>query len=368
MAGPTPSAPAPEPAATIALWPADVLARHLGSQDPAVRIIALGMAVQPRAPIDRCVAELVGCARLSDGDALASQLAAIALGGLPVPCATEAVQACLSRFAAGHQEMAVRIAAAHAMFRLSCLPATAQEPLCSMLLDTDANARKVALLAITAFAPVAAGTLARHVAGAKPSGWTVEALQALVMSAGDDSTARGKVEGFLMRSLAGAPLVPAGIAGYTALALLNPNGAALAALVKIAGDANNPETSSTALDAVGALGETARPAARAIAQMLTVTDDPAREELLCRTLVRLRSPAREVPIARVLQRVQNAPDRSAAAHCLLLCLHPKDFAQAATVVRQRCTTASKALRDALAQTYKILAGTELTGDAIAGKG
>jgi hypothetical protein len=175
----------------------------------------------------------------------------------------------------------------------------------------------------------------------------VEALQALVRSAGDDSNSRAKVEAFVMRSLAGASLVPTGIAGYAALARLNPQGAADEPL-----SPSSPSASS---------------AARPLAQMLTATDDPQREELLCRTLVRVRSPHREVPIARVLQRVQNAPDRSAAAHCMLLCLHPKSFAQAAVIVQQRWRTASEALQKALAQTYKTLTGAEMSGDAIAGK-
>jgi hypothetical protein len=367
MTDATLSAQAPAPANAIALWPVDVLARHLSSDDPVVRTVALGMAVQPGAPIDRCVEALVGCAQLSEGDALASQLAATALGSLPAPSATQAVQARLASFTALTREMPVRIAAAHALFRLACLPAVAQDPLCSMLLDTDANARKVALLAFSPFAKTAAGAIARHVAAAEPARWTVEALQALCKSAGDDTASRSKIEGFLMRSLAGAPLVPAGIAGYACLARLNPQGAAIAALVKVAADASNLEASSAALEALGELGDAARPAARSIAQMLAATDDPAREELLCRTLVRLRSPAQDLPVARVLQRVQSAPDRSTAAHCMLLCLHPKEFSQAATVVQQRCLAASEALRKALAQTYKTLTGTELTGGEVAGK-
>ena len=358
---------APAPAGAIALWPVDVLSRHLLSEDPVVRTVALGMAVQPGAPIQDCVDALAGCARLSVNDALASQLAATALGSLPPPSATEGVLACLVTFIADSGEMPVRIAAAHALFRLGRLPGAAHDALCSMLLDPDPNARKVALLAFSPFATSAAGAIARHVAGIQPRGWTVEALQALVKSEGDDTASRGKIEAFVMRSLAGAPLVPAGVAGYALLARLNPQGAAIAALVKVAGDAANQEASSAALEALGELGETARPAARSIAQMLAATDDPAREELLCRTLVRLRSPAGEVPIARVLQRVRSAPDRSTAAHCMLLCLHPREFAQAATIVQQRCLAAGDALQKALAQTYKTLTGTELAGIAVAGK-
>jgi hypothetical protein len=321
------------------------------------------MAVQPGAPIGRCVDALATCAQMSASDVLASQLAATAMGGLPAPCSNPAVQACLAAFTATGREMPVRIAAAHALFRLACLPAAAQDSLCSMLFEADPNARKVALLAITPFARSAAGSIARHVAEAEPASWTLEALQALVESAGDDKASRSKIEAFVQRSLAGVPLLPSGIAGYSLLARINPQGAAITSLVQIAGDAANPDASSAALEALAQLGESARAASGSLAQMLAATDDPAREELLCRTLVRLRSPAKQVPIARVLQRVQSAPDRSTAAHCMLLCLHPKEFAQASTVVRQRCLEAGDALQQALAQTYKTLTGTELMSSA-----
>jgi hypothetical protein len=358
---------APAPANGIALWPADLLARHLLSEEPGVRTVALGMAVQPGAPIDRCVDALVGCAQLSESDALASQLAATALGSLPPPSATDAVQACVATFTAQSRDMPVRIAAAHALFRLACLPAPAQDPLCSMLFEADPNARKVALLALSPFAKSAAANIARHAADSEPARWTVEALQALVKSAGDHKPSHAKIEAFIMRSLAGAPLVPTGIAGYASLARLNPHGPAIAALVQVAGDTANGQASCAALEALGELGEVARPAAKSIAEMLAATEDPEREELLCRTLVRLRSAARDLPIARVLQRVQSAPDRSTAAHCMLLCLHPKEFAQAATVVKERCRAAGDALQHALAQTYKTLTGTDLTDSAVEGK-
>jgi hypothetical protein len=367
MADTTSSARAPAPVSGIALWPVDVLERHLLSEDAIVRTVALGMSVQQGAPIARCVDALVTCAQLSQSDTLASQLAATALGSLPPPSATQAVQGCLVTFTAQTRDMPVRIAAAHALFRLGCLPAAAQDPLCSMLLDADGTARKVALLAFSPFAQSAAGAIARHVAATDPARWTVEALHALVESAGDDKASHGKIEAFVMRSLAGAPLVPAGIAGYASLARLNPRGAAVDALVQVAGDATNHEASNAALDALGQLGETARLAANSIAQMLAATEDPAREELLCRTLVRLRAPAKDVPMARVLQRVQTAPDRSTAANCMLLCLHPKEFAQAAAIVQQRWLAAGEALQKALAQTYKTLTGMELTGGTVAGK-
>jgi hypothetical protein len=363
----TSPAPSSAPVGGITLWPVDVLARHLLSADPLARTVALGMAVLPGAPVDRCVDALVECSRASTGDPLASQLAATALGSLPPASSSDAVLSCLAAFSAGDQPTTVRMAAAHALFRLGHMPADAREPVCARLFDPDPNARKVALLAITPSARDAAGVIARQVAGAAAAWWTVEALQALVSSAGDDASARSKIEAYLVRLLAGVPLMPAGVAGYACLARLEPDGAATAALLQVAADSDNPEAAGAALEALGALGKTAQAAAGGVAKMLAATDDPAREDLLCRTLVRLQVAARDVPMARVMQRLQNAPERSTAAHCMLLCLHPKDFAQAAPLVRQRFLAAGPALQKALAQTYKTLTGTELTGDAVAAK-
>lgn len=363
-----PSGPSPEQPAPVAVWPADVLARHLESDDPRARTVALGMALQPTAPLAECADALVECARLSLGDALASQLAASALGGLPRNLAGAPVQARLMDYLAPANAMPVRIAAAHALFRLGCLPAGAHEPLGAMLLDADANARKVALLAFTPFARAAAGAVVRQVAAADPSQWTLEALQAVVKGASHDSASSTKVEGFVMRSLAGVPLVPAGVAGYAALARLNPGGSAVTALLRIAADTQNLDASTAALEALGELGESVKPAAQAVAQMLTTTDDPVREELLCRTLLRMRPTARDIPLARVLLRVKDGPDRSVAAHCMLLCLHPKEFRQAGAAIAQRYAQgAGDALQQALSQAHKTLTGVELAGDTVAGK-
>lgn len=365
-AGTAVGAAAQQPA-PVALWPADVLARHLVSEDPLARTMALGMALQPQAPIASCAEALAQCAALSLGDALASQMAAAALGSLPRNLAGAPVQERLAEFLAPANAMPVRIAAAHALYRLGCLPPGAHEALGAMLLEADGNARKVALLALTPFARAAAGAVVRQVAAAEPKQWTLEALQAVVKGAGDDSASASKVEGFVMRSLAGVPLVPAGVAGYAALARLNPGGTAVTALLRIAADTGNTEASTAALEALGELGESVKPSAPAVAQMLTTTDDPAREELLCRTLVRLRPGARDIPLARVLLRLKDGPDRSVAAHCMLLCMHPKEFRQAAAAVAQRHAGAQEALQQALAQAYKTLTGIELAGDAVAGK-
>ncbi len=349
----------------LTIWPADVLARHLVSPDPAARVVALGMAVQTGAPIDQCVNALVRSAELSHGDPLASRLVATALGSLPPACSNAAVQACLVALLAETQALPIRLSAAHSMFRLHCLPTTGVDRVCAMLFEADANARKVALLTLTPFATSAASVIAGRMASTPLADWTTEALFALARSAGTDTLAKNKVEGFVMRSLSGGQLLPTGIAGYAALAQLNPQSSAMAALAQVAGSSSESEASRAALDALGDLGEAARPVARQIADLLVATDDPAREELLCRTLVRLKPLLRELPGQHIVQRVANAPDRSAAAHCLLLCLYPKDFQVAAAVVRQRLDVASNALRRILLKVYQTLTGVDLAGVAAA---
>ena len=348
---------------TITVWPADVLAHHLVSPDPSARIVALGMAVQSGAPIDRCVDALVRAAELSQGDPLASKLVATALGSLTPEFSNAAVQACLVPLVTDAHDLPIRIAAAHAMFRLRCLPLAGVDSVCAMLFDSDANARKVALLTLTPFASSAAATIAGRIAHTAPECWTTEALLALARSAGGDAVAQRKVEGFLMRSLSGRRHLPTGIAEYAALAQLNPQGGAMAALVQVAASTSDSEQSYAALDALGDLGEAARPVARQIADLLVATDDPAREELLCRTLVRLRPPHRDLPARHVVQRVSSGLDRGAAANCMLLCLHPRDFAAAAAVVRQRFEVASNALQQVLSQVHRTLTGVGLGGVA-----
>ncbi len=349
----------------ITLWPAAVLAQNLVAAKPTTRILALGMALQTGAPIHDCVQELVRAADLSQGDPLALKLVATALGGLQPGRATDPVQAVLATMVASAHELPVRIAAAHAIYRLRCLPAAAVDSICQMLLDADTGARKVALLAFSPFARSAQGAIAACIAGTAPAQWTQQALLALARSAGEDGAAQRSVDAFVMRSLSGTALLPTGIAAYAALACINPQGAALAALVKVAADARAVQESSAALDALGELGETARPAVRHVAEMLVATEDPAREELLCRTLVKLRPTQRDLPLDRVLQRLRDGPDRAAAAHCMLLCLHPKEFARAGAVLSQRFAVAADALRRVLSQTHKTLTGFELGGDVAA---
>ena len=338
---------------------------HLVAADARVRFLALNMAIRPGAPVDGCVDQLVLAAELNATDALALPLVAVALGGLTPGRGLVKVHECLAGLAGPGHPIPVRMFAAHGLFRHKCMPDSAAESVASMLLVDDANARKIALLAISPFAARFAAQIAGAVASVTPDKWTSEALGALGKSAENEAAAKKTVEAYVMRSLAGQAIVPTGIAGYVALAQLNSGGPALVALTRIATDSVDLSQSSAAIKALVQLGETARPAAKDLAKMLVASDDPEREMELCRALLGVRAEARDVPLQRVVARVGEAPDTSAAAHCMLLCLHPKEFANTAVLVQKRFETASDTLKAVLARTYKTLTGLDLGEPAVA---
>lgn len=349
----------PLPAPT--LWPADVLAQRLRAPEPEVRLGALGMAVQSGAPLAACREALLHAAQACTGDALAAQLAVSALGSLPPAQAQPEALDWLATQCAPTAPPAVRTAAAHALYRLQALPDAAVPSVQALLLDAEPNARRVALLAFSPFATRHAASLAPFVLQTPPGQWTTELLQALAASAGDDPSARERQGGFLVRILQNAPLLPTALAGYAALARLNPRGPALQALLDAATRAPEAAQRQAALEAVGALGEAAQSAAPVLARLLVAcSGDAAQEESLCRALVRVRARPGDMPLPHIAQRVARGPDRAAAAHCMLLCLHPRACAGAAPTVRERFARSGEALRPALSQTHKMLAGTELT--------
>ena len=178
-------------------------------------------------------------------------------------------------------------------------------------------------------------------------------------SAARDTTALRRVEQFLLLGLRKAADLLPGVAVFGALAAARADTGPLQALTRIACDPQSGPAGVAALQAMGELGEAAQAEAPALAHALAHTDDPDREELLCRTLVQLRCPWRLLPLAHVLQRLAQGPERAAAAHCLLLALYPREAARAVPLLSQRHAQASAALRPALAATCKALGGPAL---------
>lgn len=337
------------------------LAAQLRAPSPEVRFAALMQCVEPQAPVDACIAELIQCAVGAPKNALVLQAVAVALGSVTRGRLTPQGLEMLSALSDAAHPDHVRAFAAHGMYRHQQVPASALPRLASMLALPDMPVRQVALLTLSLVLAAATPSIAQVVSALQPQAWTIEALTALARSAMSSAKHRSDVEAYIVRMMQDAPLVPTGIAGYSALAQLRPDGAALPALARAAALATEAEHWQAALQALTTLGETAQPAAASLGQALQTMDDPAREEAFCRALVSVRAKERDVPIARTLDRIQNGPERSAAAHCMLLCLHAKAFARGAAVVGQRYLTASDALKPTLAQTYLTLTGQKIGG-------
>ena len=364
MTEPCPVSSAPESSPEVlgglpapVVWPAEKLRQTLVCDDPAQRFEALVMMTHPKAPVDECINEIVRCGLLANEDSMILQHVPIALGSATASKvnqnALEMLSALLDSRFADH----VRIFAAHALFRLKMVPESAFVRLSALLIHANPSARQIALAALTLVIKPATNAITQMVAALPPEKWTDEALTALARSAGDSTENKRVVEQFVMRSLPSAPIVPTGIAGYTALAQMQPGGAATVVLGRVASTASEAEHWKAALAALTTLGEAAQSAAPELGKALAVLDDPEREESMCRVMVSIRAKEQDVPLARVVQRIQTGPDRSAAAHCMLLCLHPKRFAPAAKIVAERHAVAGETLKVALAQTHKTLVGT-----------
>lgn len=359
-----PSAPvAPPELPKLELWPAQRMREGLLSEDPALRLHALAMTVQPNAELDECVPAIVACVEMSRGDATACQLAAAALSMVKRESEKTTATDCLATLASTENASAVRIFAAHGLAQLAQVPASAWPSLAQMLFSEDETMRQVALRAVTPFAVAGAPHLAQAAANATPVKWTTEGLAALVQSAEASHDSKERVEKFILRSLQGQALMPTGIAGYGALARLNPNGVAPPALAQIAASEDDP-TALAAIQALGQMGELGKNAIPGLVQVLSQTDNPQREEAICRALLPMKAAAGDVPLPRVLQRIEMGPDRTVAAHCLLLSVHAKAFASAAPVVAKRYATSGDALKRVLDELHHQLVGKRLATDQV----
>ncbi len=356
-AGAADSAASPSP--TVSIWPAAVLREQLRAADPATRLRALAQAVQPAAPLNECVDDVVHCATLCADDALALRIAATALGGAGREQVGDPALACLAGLTGAGHDVQVRIAATHALYRQQRVPPQAFAGIADLLIHSEVPARKIAALALALAGTAPAAEIAAAVASVNPAEWTSEALAALVTSAGEVSERKRAVEQFVLRGVKDVPLVPAGVAAYAALTRLGASNASLNALLRVAVDATDAAHWRAALDALGSLGPLAKPVAADLSRSLENTDDPEREEALCRVLVQLQPSAAQLPFKRMVARVASAPDRAVAAHCMLLTLHAKEFTAAARALVLRFPEASEALRKVLAKTHELLTGSPI---------
>ena len=343
----------------IELWSPERMREGLLSDDPALRVHALAMTIQPDAELDQVVSSVITCIDSSRSDATACQLGAVALGMVKRESEKPAAVDCLATLITADNAPAVRTFAAHGLAQHARVPAPAWPGLAQMLFNDDGPMRQVALRAATPFAVVGAAFIAQAAAGATPTKWTNEGLAALALSAGNSSDGKQRVEAYVLRSLQGQPLLPCGIAGYSALARLNPDGVAPVALAKIAA-ADDDATALAAISALAQMGETGKSAIPGLIEALRQTGNGEREEAICRALLPMKVRAGDIPLPHILKRIEIGADRAVAAHCLLLSLHAKAFASASKAVAVRYAVAGAALQRVLDEVHYQLVGKRLT--------
>lgn len=341
--------------AKIEAWPPERMREGLLSENHELRVHALAMTVQPAAQVDECVEAIITCVSLSRDDPIACQLAAVALGNVKLESQKLSAANCLATLSDLGNAPAVRTFAAHGLAQLGQVPPQAWPGLSQMLFVQDSSMRQVALRATTPFAVTGAAFIAQAAAAATPANWTTEGLAALAYSAGNSSDNRLRVEQYVLRSLQGQELMPTGIAGYAALARLNPGGVATSALAKIAASEDNP-TAIAAINALAQIGESGKAAISGLVECLRKTENPEREEAICRALLAMKISPNDVPLPRLLERIEKAPDRAVAAHCLLISLHAKSFAAASRVVAARFHVSGEALQRVLDEVHSQLVG------------
>lgn len=372
---PRPPVP-PEVAALprLTVWDVPTLRAQLESTEPPAVLRAFAMCLQPNAPVDAVAAALAAasqraCERVRAADptgaedAVPLQLAAAALGRITPAQADADVEAALVALLA-MEDVTTRTHAAHALWRLGRLPSAATLPLARMLVESDGAARKAAALAASRNAPLLANDLVATVHATPPERWTVELLDTLARSSGDDRARKRAVEKFLLDQAKAVPRLPAGVAILTAVARLGLSGQALSTLCALAAD-TDAAVALAAIAAIGQLGEAARDVRRPLLDLLARLDDAEREEAICRVVVSLKPEAGELPVARLAQRIGEGVDRAAAAHCLLATTNAGALRDLARVVKLRYDRASEALKPVLAATYERLAGEPLTPPAAA---
>jgi hypothetical protein len=354
-----PAEPAAAPA-TVTLWPAEQLRTTLQASDPAHRQVALAMAVMPESEVQACVAELIVCTK--EPDPAAQHLAVVALGACPA--SRDSANALAGMLSPEH-EMKVRISAAHSLFRIGLVPVEAHAGLARLLVVDEPPARKIAQMALSLADPGAASAVAQVVGETPAENWQIELLATLARFAREAGSSK-KVEDWLLTALASAALMPAGVAGYAALATLAKGGPGLEALVKVACDAEELPARVAALDAIGNLGEIATPSAARLAGLLRVQNEPDFEVLVCQTLVKVRAPHTALHLPLLIERVTTAEPRIAAAHAMLITLGGKAFASAAQALQGRYNVGPKALSEVMAIAYKVLTGQEPAAQPAAG--
>ena len=351
-------AEAPKALVATVPWPLDRLREGLLSANAEERNSALAMTVLPEVSIDGLADAITACLDRARDDPVVVQLAVIALGKVKVQSEIPIASGSLLTLVTPENPHGIRAWATHGFANMGAIPEAAWPSVAPLLFDEDESSRKTVLKAITPFAVNGAAHIAQGSAAATPANWTPEGLAALALSAGTSDVNKNRVEQYVMRSLQGLPLSLSTVAGYVALARLNPKSAAPMALASVAAGSDDG-LALAAVDALARIGVGASATIPTLVEALRTIDNPDREEAICAALLKLQIRAPDVPLPRVVQQIGDAQGSTVTAYCGLLCAHAKVFAAAATVVAARHAKSGESLQNVLSKVHQTLTGKVL---------
>lgn len=337
----SPPTPSPSSAEEVSGW--------LASDNPALKQQAYAALVHPQFPVRPFENELHDLA--SGGNTQARHIAAVAMGKDP------AFVDLLASMLEKEEHSIVRIAVAHALFRISKCPDTALMGLATMLLSSNESERKIAEAALNNGATNRFSIVAKVIANAPHEQLNAEALCAFAAAAQSSPDSQHAATEWL-EQLATKPLSLTQRLGIcAALARLTDGKAGLTELWSVA-ESNQPQSLRIeAMAVLGSLGTLAAPCRKLATRLLTSEQDEECVVALCRLIVELKTPPDTLPVEFLLQVIAHSQSSPiVAGACMLLSMGGRDFEKYAAIVATRHARSSEPILAPLAACYEILAG------------
>lgn len=327
-----------------------MVAEWLASSEFACKLKGLEAIVHPRFPVHEAAAQI----RLLAGSVnhQARQFAAIAMGNGGAAFAND-----VAPLAGNDQILAVRVAAAHALFRMKTCPVSAIEGLADMLALDSEPARKIAEAALAEAPPERFGAIIRVVRGMPVDKLNLEALSALSEAAKGRTGAADGISRWLADVADKQPPIEVRMAVMAALARMTDGAHGVNGLMQVIEESPDIALRRLAIATLGSLGGIAESCHERVLRKLMNEPDAECEALLYPLVVQLRTPVDALPIPFLLERIGKSADMSlVAGACMLLTLGGNKFAAHAPAILKRHDEAGDAMKKPLAICYEKLAG------------
>lgn len=335
-----PDLPSPATASMVRDW--------LASDEFVDKLKGLAAIIHPEFPVQDAAAQVRQLATSVSHQA--RHFAAIAMGNGGATFADD-----LSLLVGGQQKTIVRVAAAHALFRMKCCPASALAGLAGMLTLDHESARRIAAAVLEEGPPERFGAITGAVRELPPDKLNLEALSALADAAKGQTGAADRVARWLGEIAESQPPIDVRMAILAALARMTDGARGANGLMQIVEEGSDTEQRKAAIATLGSLGEHAASYRSRILQLLVSVTDEECEAALYRLLVQIRTPPKALPLPFLLQRIAESANPSVVAGaCMLLTLGGKAFAEHARVVAERYEKAEGPMKGALAICYEKL--------------